>query len=129
MVLRKYRQFSPIETPCRKIQLLALKLLIALSFSLPNNCFKLETFYILLFEYAVFLLMSGYGLLNHYLVLLPTEWLIVFCFVTVELTVKCHKKKQKSVTMHTVANDSAYRIAFSLSEVMFYVSVICIYIV
>ncbi len=31
--------------------------------------------------------------------------------------------------MHTVANDSAYRIAFSLSEVMFYVSVICIYIV
>ncbi len=73
--------------------------------------------------------MSGYGLLNHYLVLLPTEWLIVFCFVTVELTVKCHKKKQKSVTMHTVANDSAYRIAFSLSEVMFYVSVICIYIV
>lgn len=49
--------------------------------------------------------------------------------MTVEVTVKYHKKKQKSVTMHTVANDSAYRIAFSLSEVMFYVSVICIYIV
>lgn len=72
--------------------------------------------------------MSGYGLLNHYLVPFSHRVAQCFRFVTVEVTVKCHEKKPKSVTMHTVANDSTYRIAFSSSEGnVLYVSIICVY--